>query len=86
MIVPAASGWNLFGASPFNLPRATGESHVQHRLVSRRGRHRDRRSEPGWFRLILNVSIHKEKDMNSIVWLVGAVVIVLAILSFVGLG
>jgi hypothetical protein len=33
----------------------------------------------------LPARVSKEKKMNSIVWLVGAVVIVLAILSFLGL-
>jgi hypothetical protein len=60
--------------------------------VARWGRcHHHRDSQPGGLCLsetggrVMLPPLSKEKNMNSIVWLVGAVVIVIAVLSFVGI-
>lgn len=65
----------------------------QHRLARRSRRYRNRGPEPDRSFLITRaIRTHilvilqtLEGNMNSIVWLVGAVVIVLAVLSFVGI-
>jgi len=82
----------LFRCPAVHFPENKGDRYVQHRLVGWRRRHRHRRLESRRFCLSLqavrrfDTKIEKERNMNSIIWLVGAVVIVLAILSFVGLG
>jgi len=73
-----------------------GDSNVQYRLVGWGSRHRYRCSQARRLCLIsgaipqitsrLPARRVKETKMNSIIWLVGAVVIVLAILSFIGIG